>query len=104
MLLSYENCFRFRNQILPRLEIEASERVAKTSDKFPSILSDQCGVKYTSTAKKVLSKSAAEEKMTTEAIKDVYWHGLNSQQPAHYFDPTVSIRQFSFIAECTELD
>ena len=61
-------------------------------------------MKFTSTAKKVLSKSAAEERMTTEAIKDVYWHGLNSQQPANYFDPTVSIRQFLFIVERTELD
>lgn len=67
-----------------------SEQYDKPCDYFLSILSDQCGVKYTSTAKTVLSKSAAEEKMTTEAIKDVYWHGLNSQQPAHYFDPTVS--------------
>eukprot|EP00112_Aurelia_sp_Birch-Aquarium-sp1_P010547 Seg2248.2 transcript_id=Seg2248.2/GoldUCD/mRNA.D3Y31 product="DNA excision repair protein ERCC-6-like 2" protein_id=Seg2248.2/GoldUCD/D3Y31 len=72
-----------------RFEKSIKSSASASLDQMDAIL-DQCGVKYTSTAKTVLSKSAAEEKMTTEAIKDVYWHGLNSQQPAHYFDPTSS--------------
>ncbi|XP_065069510.1 DNA excision repair protein ERCC-6-like 2 isoform X2 [Rhopilema esculentum] len=51
---------------------------------------DECGVTYTSTKKKVLSKSVAEDMMSKEAIKDVFWNGIYSQQPAHFIDHSSS--------------
>ena len=53
------------------------------------LLQDECGVMYTSTKKKVLSKSVAEDMMSREAIKDVFWNGMYSQQPAHFIDHSV---------------
>ena len=56
-----------------------------------------------STTKNLITKSAAEEKMTSEAIKDVYWHGLNSQKPAHFLDLSVRHWIFEILQESVTL-
>ena len=59
------------------------------SELFIFDLVEKCGVNYTCTAKEIMSKSLAEEKMTSEAIRDVFWHGMYSQEPAHFIDQSV---------------
>ena len=58
---------------------------------FLFTLTEECGVKYSHSNRRLFGTNAAEDKMSSKAIKDVFWLGLNSQEPAHNVDISVGI-------------